>query len=296
MVLRPRALAMWAGAVVTTVAVAPVLSAAPGEPAVPLTSQQLSAAGFTVAPNTKAWGAPVTMSAVTGPVWQDLTITGQAPDSVPIGQILTMERFYATGGPGAFKPLNITAVVGANRRFVLHFQFGYPGLWGYRVGYQGPGARPEFIGFEFQFTTTGKGKPAPPADALAVSLSPKRLARAGFTAVPNVSGWGGTAKISATSAPAGTPVLISGRAPGTVKPGQLLTLNRFIATDTRGSGHFEVVPGVLTTVRDDGTYAVQMELNEPGLSGYSLGIGVGQQWVGIEFQLETTERTNPKQG
>ena len=41
-------------------------------------------------------------------------------------------------------------------------------------------------------------------------------------------------------------------------------------------------------VRPDGTFLLAFEINEKGRFGYTLGAGLNQQWVGIEFQLKTT--------
>jgi hypothetical protein len=271
---------------------APSAPAAPGKKTVNLTAEQLTAAGFTVAPNTTAWGAPVTMSAVTEPQWKDIVVRGKAPDTVPIGQTLTMERFYATTttGTGTFKPLNITATVGADHLFAMHVQLGYPGLWGYRVGYLSgdPALGQEFVGFQFQFTTTGGGKPAPSAQSNTVVITSKELAKAGFTKVPNVVGWGGTAAITKSKAKAGTPITLSGKAPREITAGQILTLNRFVPTDNRGSGHFEAVSGALAAVQADGSYSLTMELDDKGVYGYTVGVAVGEEWVGVEFQVKTT--------
>ena len=286
--------ALVAGAVL----LAPVAQASPSAPEAPskktvnLTSEQLGAAGFTVAPNTTTWGAPVTMSAVTEAQWEDIIVRGKAPDTVPIGQTLTMERFYATTttGAGSYRPLNITATVGANHLFAMHFQLGYPGLWGYRVGYLAGDSTlgQEFVGFEFQFTTTGGGKPAPAAQSNTVVITSKELAKAGFTKVPNVVGWGGTAMITKSKAKAGTPITLSGKAPREITTGQLLTLHRFVPTDKRGSGHFEVVSGALAAVQADGSYSLTMELDDKGVYGYTVGVAVDEEWIGAEFQVMTT--------
>ena len=199
-------------------------------------------------------------------------------------------RFYplTTSGTGIFKPLNITTTVGADRTFSMRFQLGYPGTWGYRVGYATTGMSPEVIAFQFQVTTTGSGEPAPIPVANAVHLTSKQLSAAGFTPTPNVAGWGGTAQLSASKARAGTPITLKGRAPVELKPGTVLQVSRFVATDKRGSGQMIPLTGVITTVQADQSYAITFELNEPGVYGYSFGAPAGQDEVAaVEFQIRT---------
>jgi hypothetical protein len=255
-----------------------------------LTATELADIGFTVAPNTTDWGMPVRMSAGEVPRGTDIIISGKAPDRVPVGKTLRLARFYPFNkmGLGEFRPLNIKTVVGKGHRFSMRFQLGYPGVWGYHVGYETKGAAPEFFGFEFQVATPGTGKRPSRAIARPVSIDPKTLWNAGFTKVPNTSAWGGTARISTSSAKAGAPVTISGKAPASVAPGDVLALSRFIATDKRGSGHFEPLGGAETAVKSDGSYSLTMELSKRGLHGYSLGIEQGGEWVGVEFQVRTT--------
>jgi hypothetical protein len=267
-------------------------AASPADPVIPLTSQQLTDAGFPDKPNVTAWGGGGTASLPTNSAapWADVVISGKAPAFSTPGQLLTMQRFLptTTTGTGTFKPLNITTVVKSDRTYSLHFQLGYPGLYGYRVGYSTTGASPEFVGFQFQFTTTGTATRSPKGSSSAVILSAKQLTRAGFTKTPNVTGWGGTATLSTNKAKAGTPVTISGTAPKEVTPGTVLTLERFAATDKKGSGSFSPVGDVTTTVQEDGTFSLTFEINETGRYGYTLGAGISEQWVGIEFQLKTT--------
>jgi hypothetical protein len=265
-------------------------SAAPAETVV-LTSQQLTDAGFPTVPNTTAWsGGTANLATSTSAQWQDVVLTGKAPASTQPGQLLTMSRFVATSttGNGTQKPLNITTVVKADRTFALHFQLAYTGTWGYVVGYSTTGTSPELIGFQFQFTTTGSGTAAPKGSSSAVSLTAKQLEKAGFTRSANVVGWGGTATLSRHNAKAGTPVTISGTAPKELVPGTVLSLERFAATDKKGSGSFTPVGDVVTTVQPDGTFSLTFEVNEKGRYGYTLGAGISEQWVGIEFQLKTT--------
>jgi hypothetical protein len=265
--------------------------AAPADGPVVLTSQQLTDTGFPTTPNTTAWsGGTANLPTSTAAPWQDVVISGKAPTYTQPGQLLTMSRFVATSttGDGRQKALNITTVVRADRSYSLHFQLGYVGTWGYVVGYSTGGASPEYVGFQFQFTTTGQAASLPKGSSSAVTLSAKQLDAAGFTRAPNVVGWGGTATISKHRAKAGTPVAIAGTAPKEVPPGTILTLERFTATDKKGSGSFSPVGEVTTVVRPDGTFSLTFEINEKGRYGYTLGAGISEQWVGVEFQLVTT--------
>lgn len=276
---------------VLVLAPAGMVAAAPADTVVELTSAQLTEGGFPKKPNTTAW-APGTASLPTNTAaqWEDVVMTGAAPAFTQPGQVLTMSRYQPvnTQGDGTMKPLNITAVVRPDRTFTLHFQLGYPGTYGYSVGYSTGGTSPEFVGLQFQFTTTGTSQGGPGGTSSAVQLSKRKLAAAGFTMTPNVIGWGGTAAISASKARAGAPVTIAGTAPSELPAGTVLSLERFVATDTKGSGSFEPVANVQTVVRSDGTYSLTFEVNQPGRYGYTLGAGLDQQWVGVEFQLKTT--------
>ena len=37
-----------------------------------------------------------------------------------------------------------------------------------------------------------------------------------------------------------------------------------------------------------GTFELTFEVNQPGRYGYTLGAGLNEEWIGIEFQLKTT--------
>jgi hypothetical protein len=269
--------------------VAAPASAAPAP--VILTSQQLTDIGFPTTPNTTAWsGGSAKLSATSAAQWVDVVVTGKAPSYTQPGQLLTMSRFVPTSttGDGTLKPLNITTVVKADRTFALHFQLGYAGTYGYAVGYSTGGNSPETVGFQFQFTTTGSSTASPKGSSSAVSLTAKQLTAAGFTMKPNTVGWGGTASLSRHRVPAGDPITITGSAPAEVPAGTVLTLERFVPTDKKGSGSFTAVGDVITVVQSDGTFSLTFELNEPGRYGYTLGAGIGEEWVGIEFQIKTT--------
>jgi hypothetical protein len=67
----------------------------------------------------------------------------------------------------------------------------------------------------------------------------------------------------------------------------VLTLQRFVPTDKKGSGHFEAVDSIETVVAADATFTLTFELNQPGRFGYTLGAGLNEEWIGVEFQLKT---------
>lgn len=253
-----------------------------------LTSQQLTDSGFPKKPTTGAGGS-ATLSTNTAAVWEDITISGQAPTGTKPGQLLTLYRYYPTSttGDGEIKPLNITTPVGPKGNYSLHFQLGYPGTYGYALGYETPGPTPEMVEFTFQITTTGNATNPPAPRDTAVKLTSKQLTKAGFTKTPNVNGWGGTANLSATKVTAGSPVTISGTAPAEIKPGSLLNLARFVPSDKKGSGQISPL-NIVTRVNADQTYSLTFEINETGVYGYSLYQFVGEETVSVEFQLRTT--------
>lgn len=253
-----------------------------------LTSQQLTDSGFPKKPTTGAGGS-ATLSTNTAAVWEDITISGQAPIGTKPGQLLTLYRYYpsSTTGDGETKPLNITTPVGPKGNYTLHFQLGYPGTYGYALGYATAGPTPEMVEFTFQITTTGTAVNPPAPRDTAVKLTSKQLTKAGFTKVPNVNGWGATANLSATKVKAGSPVTIAGTAPDVIKPGSLLNLARFVPSDKKGSGHISTL-NIVTRVNADQTYSLTFEINEVGVYGYSLYQFVGEETATVEFQLRTT--------
>ena len=257
---------------------------------VSLTSKQLTQAGYPKKPNVVDW-APGTakLSTNTAAQWEDVVIRGKAPEFTTPGQLLTLSRYVLadTQGNGEMKPLNITTTVNPNGTFAMRMQLGYVGTFGYSVGYFTDSFSPEFVGFQFQLTTTGDSSAAAKGSSQAVQLTKKQLTRSGFTKTPNVTGWGGTATISTNRAPAGAPVTISGTAPEGMQPGTVMTLTRFVPTDKAGSGHFENLP-IQTVVKADGTFELTFEVHQKGTYGYGLGVDEEFDWVGIEFQLTTT--------
>lgn len=269
-----------------------VASPAQADQGVTLTSQQLTEGGFTKKPNVVDW-APGTakLSSNTAAQWEDVIISGKAPNFTNPGQLLTLSRYVPadTQGNGEMKPLNITTIVNPNGTFVMRLQLGYVGTYGYSVGYFTDSFSPEFVGFQFQLTTTGDSSAAAKGSAKAVTLTSRQLARAGFTKTPNVNIWPGTATLSTSRAPAGSPITLRGTAdPAGIKPGSVLTLSRFVPTDKSGSGHLEDLP-IRTVVKDDGTFELVFELNQKGIYGYSLTAPVTtDEPLGIEFQITTT--------
>lgn len=263
-------------------------SAQAAPPILQLTSQQLTDSGFPKKPTTGGGGSAI-LSTNTAAVWEDITISGQAPTGTKPGQLLTLYRYYPTSttGDGEIKPLNITTPVGAKGDYTLHFQLGYPGTYGYALGYETTGPSPEMLEFTFQITTTGTASNPPAPRNTAVSLTAKQLTKAGFTKTPNVIGWGGTADLSASRVKAGAPVTISGTAPAEIKPGSLLNLARFVPSDKKGSGHMSPL-NIVTRVNSDQTYSLTFEINEQGVYGYSLYQFVGEETISVEFQLRTT--------
>ncbi len=283
------ALALVPAAVTASPAAADAGTLVSADTYVDLTSQQLTDAGFPKKPNVTGWGGTASLPTNVAAQWQDVVLTGKAPAYAAVGQLLTMSRFRATdtNGSGTMQPLNITAVVQKDRSYTMHFQLGFPGTFGYAVGYSTTGTSPEFVGFQFQFTTTGDSVGAPGGSSTIVTLKGRKLAVAGFTRTPNVVGWGGTAAVSTNRAKAGAPVTVSGTAPAELVPGTILTLERFIPTDKKGSGHFEPVDSVHAAVAADGSFSLTFEVNLTGVFGYSLGAGLDEQWIGLEFQLKT---------
>lgn len=280
-------------AVIAGVAVGLALVAVPAraDSGVALTSAQLAKAGFTKKPNVTSWApGTATLSTNKAAQWEDIVVSGKAPNYAPPGQLLTLQRFVATDtqGSGSFKDLNITTNINPNGTFGLRMQLGYVGTYGYRIGYLTTSATPEFVGFEFQLTITGDSTAAAKGSASAVTLTKKQLTRAGFTRTPNTNAWPGTATLSKNRAPAGSPITISGDASQYLPPGTVLQLSRFVPTDKLGSGHAEDLPAQ-TVVKDDGTYELTFELNQKGTFGYSLTAETGGDEVNVvEFQITTT--------
>jgi hypothetical protein len=123
-----------------------------------------------------------------------------------------------------------------------------------------------------------------------------KLKKEGFPKKPNLSAWEpGTAIVSPTKAAAGQTVTITGKAPKYTKPGQVLTLQRFLPSDKKGSGDFQDL-GISTTVKKDRTFEILADLGRVGTWGYRVGydtnpdnIGdIGGEYISFQFQLTTT--------
>lgn len=128
-----------------------------------------------------------------------------------------------------------------------------------------------------------------------VTLTSAQLADAGFTKKPNVTSWTpGTAKLSTNKAAQWEDIVVTGKAPGFTDPGQLLTLQRFIASDTQGSGTFKDL-NITTNVNPNRTFALRMQLGYVGTYGYRIGYltdSATPEFVGFEFQLTITGDSN----
>ena len=135
-------------------------SAAVSTKVVPYDSAKLTKSGYPKKPNVVDWEpGTATVSPTKAPAGSTITISGKAPKMVVPGQELALQRFYPSDkkGSGVFKDLGITTTVKKDRTFEILADLGVLGSWGYRVGYftDPPGnVGGEFVGFEFQVTTT----------------------------------------------------------------------------------------------------------------------------------------------
>jgi hypothetical protein len=130
--------------------------------------------------------------------------------------------------------------------------------------------------------------------AKVVPYTSAQLKEAGFPKKPNVVGWEpGTASVTPTKAAAGSTITITGKAPKYAKPGQELSLQRFLPSDKKGSGEFQDL-GITTTVKKDRTFEILADLGRTGTWGYRVGYmtnpggDVGGEFVGFQFQVTTT--------
>lgn len=123
-----------------------------------------------------------------------------------------------------------------------------------------------------------------------VELTSEQLTREGFPTTVNTAGWGGTGELSATHAPVGVNVTLSGTAPSSAKAGQELTLDRYVPADTKGDGTF-VPLKASTTVNKDGSYRLTFALDKVGIYGYRLGFTPpgSDEYDALQFQFETTQ-------
>jgi len=132
--------------------------------------------------------------------------------------------------------------------------------------------------------------------AKTVNYTSAQLKEAGFPKRPNVTAWNnGTATVSPTKAAVGDTVTISGKAPKDAKVGQVLSLQRFIPTDKKGSVDFKDL-GITTTVKKDHSFEILADLGRVGTYGYRVGYDtnpdnkgdIGGEYVSFQFQLTTT--------
>lgn len=124
-----------------------------------------------------------------------------------------------------------------------------------------------------------------------VQLTSQQLTEAGFPTTPNTTSWGkGTANLSTNSAPQWQDVVITGKAPSYTQPGQLLTMARFLPSDTQGSGTLKPL-NITAVVQPDQTYTMHFQLGVTGTWGYAVGYqttGANPERVGFQFQFTTT--------
>lgn len=142
-----------------------VMTASPANAAVSMKvvkydSAKLKESGFPKKPNVVGWEpGTATVTPHKAAAGSTITITGKAPKYVKPGQVLNLQRFFPSDnqGSGDFKDLGITGTVKKDRTFEILADLGVLGSWGYRVGYFTPQDGPsggEFVGFQFQVTTT----------------------------------------------------------------------------------------------------------------------------------------------
>lgn len=136
----------------------------------------------------------------------------------------------------------------------------------------------------------GSGAMARPVDN-SITLTSQQLTDAGFPKKPNTTAWGnGTAVLPTDTAAQWQDVVLSGKAPSTTAPGQLLTMSRFVATDTKGSGTLKPL-NITTVVKPDRTFSLHFQLGYAGTWGYQVGYSTGgttPEQVGFQFQFTTT--------
>ncbi len=112
---------------------------------------------------------------------------------------------------------------------------------------------------------------AAPADKN-VTLTSQQLTDQGFPTTPNVTAWapGGSAALPTTTAPQWQDVIITGKAPTMTQPGQLLTMSRYVPTNTTGDGVQKPL-NITAVVQPDRSFTLHFQLGMPGLYGYAVG-------------------------
>lgn len=136
---------------------------------------------------------------------------------------------------------------------------------------------------------------AAPSDKVVV-LTSQQLTKFGFPKKPNTVAWDpGTASLSTNTAAQWQDVIITGKAPSYTKPGQLLTMSRFIATDTQGSGEQKPL-NITAVVQKDRSFTMHFQLGLTGTWGYVVGYsttGDSPEYIGFQFQFTTTGSGTP---
>ncbi len=131
---------------------------------------------------------------------------------------------------------------------------------------------------------------AAPMDSI-VSLTQPELKDAGFPRRPNITNWrNGTAQVKPHKASTSEPITITGTTPKSVKPGTILTMERFLPTNRKGTGTFQMLE-ITTTVRPDRSFTMIANLGRVGLWGYRIGVETDSdtpEFVGFQFQARTT--------
>jgi hypothetical protein len=131
---------------------------------------------------------------------------------------------------------------------------------------------------------------AAPMDSI-VSLTQPELKDVGFPRRPNTTAWGkGTAEVDPHKASTAEPITITGTAPKFVKPGTILTMERFLPSNRKGTGTFQVLE-ITATVRPDRSFTMIANLGRVGRWGYRVGYeteGDSPEFVGFQFQARTT--------
>lgn len=135
-------------------------SAATATKVVAYSSSELTKNGFPKKPNVEGWDPGTAVVTPTkAPAGTTISITGKAPNYAKPGQVISLQRFFPSDkkGSGDFTDLGITTTIKKDRSFEILADLGRTGSWGYRVGYEtnpGGDVGGEFIGFQFQVTTT----------------------------------------------------------------------------------------------------------------------------------------------
>ena len=75
-----------------------------------------------------------------------------------------------------------------------------------------------------------------------------------------------------------------------MKPGTILTMERFLPTNRKGTGTFQVLE-ITATVRPDRSFTMIANLGRVGRWGYRVGFETDSdtpEFVGFQFQARTT--------